>query len=93
MLEEVVEDVASWCWLYLSTKPPHMGVDVDGLACPLHHHMACSHQTREQGFMSGTALSRQAAVGGGAFPWDVKPQAWIIGGVLTIWVPALPNLT
>jgi hypothetical protein len=24
-------------WLYLMAKPSHMGVDVDGLAYPLHH--------------------------------------------------------
>jgi hypothetical protein len=32
--------------LYLAAKPAHVGVDVDGLAYPLHCLMACSHQTR-----------------------------------------------
>jgi hypothetical protein len=34
--------------LYLATKPAHVGVDVDGLACPLHHPMTHDHQTRGQ---------------------------------------------
>jgi hypothetical protein len=58
---------------YLPTKPSHVGVDVDGLAYPLHHHMTCSHQTRGQGVLSGVALSHHAAVGGGAFLGNVKP--------------------
>jgi hypothetical protein len=28
-------------WLYLTTKPLHMGADVDGLAGFLHHPMVC----------------------------------------------------
>jgi hypothetical protein len=35
-------------WLYLAAKPSHAGVDVDGLACPLHRPVACSHQMRGQ---------------------------------------------
>jgi hypothetical protein len=58
---------------YLPTKPSHVGVDVDGLAYPLHHHTTCSHQMRGQGVLSGVALSHHAAVGGGAFPGNVKP--------------------
>jgi hypothetical protein len=27
--------------LYLAAKPSHIGVDVDGLACPLHRPMVC----------------------------------------------------
>jgi hypothetical protein len=30
--------------------------------------------------------------GGDAFPGDVKPWAWIFGGVLTMWIPVLLNL-
>jgi hypothetical protein len=44
-------------WLYLVAKPSHVGVDVDGLACPLHHPMTCSHQTRGHGLLPGTVLS------------------------------------
>jgi hypothetical protein len=33
----VLRDIASWHLLYLVAKPSHMGVDVDGLANPLHH--------------------------------------------------------
>jgi hypothetical protein len=32
-------DVATWCWLYLAAKSSHVGVDVDGLSCPLHRRM------------------------------------------------------
>jgi hypothetical protein len=33
-------------WLYLAAKPSHVGVEVDGLACPLNHPTACTRQTR-----------------------------------------------
>jgi hypothetical protein len=45
-------------WIYLDAKPSHMGVNVDGLACSLHHPMACSRQTRGQGLLPSTVLSR-----------------------------------
>jgi hypothetical protein len=34
MPEIVLGDVASWRRLYLAVKPSHVGVYVDGLACP-----------------------------------------------------------
>jgi hypothetical protein len=34
--------------LYLVTMPFHMGADVYGLACPLHHPTVCGCQTRGQ---------------------------------------------
>jgi hypothetical protein len=74
MLETVLGDVASRCRLYLAAKPSHVGVDVDGLAYPLHLPTVCSHQMRGHGFLSGTALSCRTAVGGGAFPGDAKPS-------------------
>jgi hypothetical protein len=43
IFEKVPRDVASRCWPYLVAKPSHVGVDVDGLACPLHRPTACSH--------------------------------------------------
>jgi hypothetical protein len=49
MLKKVPKDVALWCMVYLTTKPPHVGVDVDGLACPLHRPTTCSCQTRRYG--------------------------------------------
>jgi hypothetical protein len=49
-----------------------MEVNVDGIAYPLHHPTVCSHETREQGFLSDAAISYRAAVGGGAFPGDAK---------------------
>jgi hypothetical protein len=68
----VLGDVAVWHWLYLIAKPPHVGVDVDRLACPLHRPTVCDHQTRGQSLQSGAALSHHATVGGGAFPGGVK---------------------
>jgi hypothetical protein len=65
MLGMVLGDVASWHRLYLATKPSHVGVDVEGLACPLHHPTAFSHQSRGQSFLSGVVLSHRVAVGGG----------------------------
>jgi hypothetical protein len=29
-------------WIYLAAKPSHVGVDMDGLACPLHCHLIYS---------------------------------------------------
>jgi hypothetical protein len=60
---------------YLAIKPFHVGVDVDGLSCPLHRPMACSHQTRGQSFLPGAALSHRVAVGDSAFLEDVKPPS------------------
>jgi hypothetical protein len=58
---------------YLAAKSSHVGVDVDGLACPLQHPMAYSRQTRGQDFMSGAALSHRAVASGGAFSGGAKP--------------------
>jgi hypothetical protein len=30
-----------FAWLYLTTKPAHLGVDMDGLACPLYGPTTC----------------------------------------------------
>jgi hypothetical protein len=72
-LKKVPADVASWHRLYLAAKPPLVAVDMDGLACSLHRPMAYSRQMRGHGFLSSAALSRGAAVGGGAFLGDAKP--------------------
>jgi hypothetical protein len=69
----VLGDVASWHRVYLDAKPSHVGVDVHGLAYPLHCYMAWSRQTRGQGCLPGPALSHHAALGGDAFPGDVRP--------------------
>jgi hypothetical protein len=60
-----VDDARDGSWrrcftmlLYLAAKPTHVGVDLDGLACPLHRPMACSRQMRRQGLLSGAVLSR-----------------------------------
>jgi hypothetical protein len=47
----VLGDVASRHRLYLAAKRSHVGVNVNGLACPY------SHQMRGQGFLSGVVLS------------------------------------
>jgi hypothetical protein len=57
MLEKALRDVTLWCWFYMAAKPSHIGVDVDGLACPLHRPTACNRPMRGQGLLSGTALS------------------------------------
>jgi hypothetical protein len=72
----VLGDVASWRWLYLSAKPSHVWVNVDGLACPLYHPMAYSRQTRGQDFLSDVTLSQHAVVGDGTFPEDAKPPGF-----------------
>jgi hypothetical protein len=51
MLEKVPGDVVSQCWPYLVAMSSHTGVDVDGLAYPLHRPMVHSYQTREQGLL------------------------------------------
>jgi hypothetical protein len=43
MSEMVLEDVGSRHRLYLVVKPSHMGIDVDGLAYPLHCPTVCIH--------------------------------------------------
>jgi hypothetical protein len=64
-LEKVLGVSAVRRWLYLPAKPSHVGVDVDGLACPLHHPMTFYH-----------ALScLVAAMGGDVFLGDVKPPS------------------
>jgi hypothetical protein len=84
--------VSSWrrhhAGLYMTAKLSHMGVDVGGLACPLHHPTVCGHQTRGQNFLSDVVLCHRAAVGGGAFPGVRDPRAWIFDGVLIVRVSA-----
>jgi hypothetical protein len=53
----VLGDVASRLRLYLAAKRSHVGVNVDGLACPLYCSMACSRQTRGQDLLLGAILS------------------------------------
>jgi hypothetical protein len=43
MPEMVLGDVILLWRLYLAAKPSHMGIDVDGLACLLHHPTSCNH--------------------------------------------------
>jgi hypothetical protein len=72
MPEMVLADVASRCCLYLTTKPSHVGVDVDRLACP--DTILWPVAVRRGDMASCQILSCPiAAVGGGAFPGDAKP--------------------
>jgi hypothetical protein len=68
----VLGDVASQHRLYFAAKPFHVGVNVDGIACSLHHPMVCSRQMRGHGFLSSATLSRFGAVADGAFLGDSK---------------------
>jgi hypothetical protein len=61
MLEKVLEVGAMRRWLYLSPKSSHVGLDVDELACSLHHCMACNRQTRGHGFLPGVVLSHHCS--------------------------------
>jgi hypothetical protein len=80
-------------WLYLAAKPSHVGVNVDGLAYPLHRPMACNRQTRGQGLLPGVILSHQCS-GRWCLSVNVNPTwAWIFSGELTAWVPVLPCFT
>jgi hypothetical protein len=82
MLEKALEDFATRCWPDLVAKSFHVGVDVDGLAYPLYHPMACSRQTRGWAFLPGVILSHHVAVGGGALLRFVKPPGLdICGGI------------
>jgi hypothetical protein len=73
MLETVLGDGSSQSRPYLAAKPSHMGVDVDGLACPLQRPVAYNCQTRGHCFLLGAALSHPVVVGGDAFLRDANP--------------------
>jgi hypothetical protein len=60
---------------------------MDERSYPLHRPVGCSHQMMGQGFMSGAALSRCAMVGGHTFLRDASPPwAWLLAGVVTVWI-------
>jgi hypothetical protein len=69
----ILGDAVMLCWLYLVTKPSHMGVDVDGLTCPLHHPTVCSRQMKGWSFLLGVALSHHVAAGSGTFSGGARP--------------------
>jgi hypothetical protein len=72
MLEKVFRIGVVRHWLYWAAKPPHVGVGVDGLACPLHHPMVCNCQMRGHGLLPGVVLSCRCS-GRWHLPGDVKP--------------------
>jgi hypothetical protein len=57
MLEKVLGVCVVRHWLCLAAKSSHMGVNVDGLGCPLHHYTVYSCQTRGRSLMPGVVLS------------------------------------
>jgi hypothetical protein len=63
-----------WCLtiLYLGANPSHMAVDVNGLACSLHHPTVYNHQKGGQSFLTSTAPSCHVAVSSGILPGDAK---------------------
>jgi hypothetical protein len=72
MPEVVLGDVALWRRFYLAAKPSHVGggLDVDGVAYPLHRHTTCSHQSRGQSFLSGTCQALPCPI---MRQWAVAP--------------------
>jgi hypothetical protein len=72
MLEKVLRVSAVRRWFYLAAKPPHVGVGVDGIACPLHRPTAYSRQTMGHGLLPGDVLSCRCS-GWWSLPGDVKP--------------------
>jgi hypothetical protein len=61
-------------WLCLAAKPSHVGVDVDVLACFLHHPTVCYQHKWVWCSLTGVAVSRQAATVGGAFSGGARPR-------------------
>jgi hypothetical protein len=80
-------------WHYLAGKLSHAGVDVDVLACRIHHPTAHSCQTRSQSLLAGAILSCRSngwwCISGGC----EAPRALTFRGELIALVLALPNLT
>jgi hypothetical protein len=58
-------------WLYLVAKPSHVGVDVDGLAYPLHQPTVHTCQMRGQCLLPGVILSYRCS-GQWCLSGDVK---------------------
>jgi hypothetical protein len=56
MLENVLGVGAERHWLYLAAKPPHVGVDADGLSCSLHHSSTYGCRPRVQSLWFKTVL-------------------------------------
>jgi hypothetical protein len=57
VLGTILGDIASWCGFTWQLSLPTWGVDVDGLACPLHRSTLCRCQMRGHGLLLGTILS------------------------------------
>jgi hypothetical protein len=53
----ILGEFTLWCGFTWQLSLPTWGVDVDGLACPLHRPTVRSYQTRGQSLLSGTILS------------------------------------
>jgi hypothetical protein len=75
--------------LYLAGKPAHVGVDVDGLAYPMHCPTTSGCQTIGQGLLLGVVLSPHCSRVVALFRGMQSPRAQIFGGMLTVRVPAV----
>jgi hypothetical protein len=87
-----LRDIVSLCQLYLAAKPSHVGVDVDGLACP-----APSYGLLPSDEVSGLLIRYGLLSSYRSGRWHLSggckaPGLRYLMGVLTVWVPALLNL-
>jgi hypothetical protein len=94
ILRTILRDVASWRWLYLAAKPSHMAGWCGRARMP----SAPSYDLQSSD--EGTELSTRRCLVPSCDNWWWRlsrgvwsPWAWIFYGVLTVWVPVLPNLT
>jgi hypothetical protein len=71
-------------WLYLAANPSRMWVNVDGLACPLHHPTTCCRQMRGQGLLPSVVLSHRCS-GWWCLFGDVNPPG--LGYLVESWPP------
>jgi hypothetical protein len=61
--------------LYLTGKPSHVGVDVDGLACSLHRPVTCSSQRGGLCCLIDVVQFHCSVVGGGPFQGCEAPRS------------------
>jgi hypothetical protein len=77
-----------FAWLYLPARPSHVGVNVDGIACPMHYPMVCVQQTMGQSFLSGVAPPIALYWAVAPLPGGCEaPQVWKFDVVMTVRVP------
>jgi hypothetical protein len=72
----ILEVATTFSFTFLVAKPFHVGSDVDGLACFLHHPTVCGWQRWVQCFLIGATPFYHATVVDGAFLRGAKPP-WL----------------